>query len=87
MIIHQAIKIGLEFPDYYGENWSAFWDCLTDFPNETFIIKIINIEKVLNKFSKSIEIMLRCLKDYKNDINNNVIIKVVYVDGEYELFS
>ncbi len=26
--IHQRIKETLNFPDYYYENWSAFWDCL-----------------------------------------------------------
>ena len=24
--IHQRIKKAFHFPDFYGENWSAFWD-------------------------------------------------------------
>jgi len=27
---HNFFKKELEFPDYYGENLDAFWDCLTD---------------------------------------------------------
>ena len=26
--IHQRIKKAFDFPDFYGENWSAFWDWL-----------------------------------------------------------
>ena len=26
--MHQRFKKDLEFPDFYGENWSAFWDSL-----------------------------------------------------------
>ena len=26
--IHQRIKKAFDFPDFYGENWSAFWDLL-----------------------------------------------------------
>lgn len=26
--IHQRIKKAFNFPDFYGENWSAFWDLL-----------------------------------------------------------
>lgn len=31
---HLAIKETFGFPEYYGENWSALWDCLTDIFNE-----------------------------------------------------
>ena len=24
--IHEKLKVGFGFPDYYGKNWSAFWD-------------------------------------------------------------
>ena len=26
--LHQRIKETFDFPDFYGENWSAFWDCI-----------------------------------------------------------
>ena len=26
--LHQRIKVALDFPEHYGENWSAFWDSL-----------------------------------------------------------
>ena len=26
--MHQRIKKAFDFPDFYGENWSAFWDLL-----------------------------------------------------------
>ena len=28
--MHFVIKEALDFPDYYGCNWSALWDSLTD---------------------------------------------------------
>ena len=28
--VHERIKRAFGFPDYYGENWDAMWDCLTD---------------------------------------------------------
>jgi RNAse (barnase) inhibitor barstar len=35
---HKRIQESLEFPDYYGMNYDALWDCLTDFCCETHII-------------------------------------------------
>ncbi|RPF43277.1 barstar (barnase inhibitor) [Hydrogenoanaerobacterium saccharovorans] len=28
MEFHQRIKKAFDFPDFYGENWDAFWDLL-----------------------------------------------------------
>ena len=28
--LHQRIRKTFGFPAYYGENWDAMWDCLTD---------------------------------------------------------
>lgn len=37
--IHEKIQEGLKFPDYYGKNLDALWDCLTDMdaPVEIYI--------------------------------------------------
>lgn len=29
--LHEEMKNKLDFPDFYGENLSALWDCLTGF--------------------------------------------------------
>ena len=26
--IHERIRIAFDFPEWYGKNWSAFWDLL-----------------------------------------------------------
>ena len=39
--MHAVIWHELEFPDYYGCNWSAFWDCLTDMYGGPIHIEII----------------------------------------------
>lgn len=38
--LHQRIKVAFDFPDYYGENWDAFYDLIcTDSKAERIIIK------------------------------------------------
>lgn len=38
--LHQRIKEVFRFPDYYGENWDAFYDLMcTDSKAETVIIR------------------------------------------------
>ena len=38
--IHKRIKEAFDFPDWYGENWSAFWDLLrSDCDADKVVIK------------------------------------------------
>lgn len=42
--IHDRVKSGLGFPDYYGENWDALWDCLRDFANSQKSLRKITVK-------------------------------------------
>ena len=63
--VHQIIKDELDFPDHYGMNWSAFWDCLTDMVGDPIHIEIIGMERVQTKFPRHAEIMLDIFKKEK----------------------
>lgn len=82
--MHFVIRQALDFPDYYGCNWSAFWDCLKDMYGDPIHIEIIGLEVIERKFgdsaSKMIEILKR-FKHYANDrFSNNIKIEIVSGD-------
>ena len=79
--IHSIIKKELDFPDYYGCNWDAFWDCLTDMVGRPVNIRIIGIENIENKFNDSAKIMIEILKEFKhyrdNKYSDQINIEIV----------
>lgn len=70
--MHRVIKECLHFPWYYGENWDAFWDCITDMITIDVHIKIIGLEVLTERFPGEDEMLLECLADFKH-----------YADGKY----
>lgn len=59
--LHQRIKVAFDFPDYYGENWDAFYDLIcTDSKAERIIIlgkneMSKNLEGQFERMCKTIE--------------------------------
>ncbi|MBR6709061.1 MAG: barstar family protein [Clostridia bacterium] len=64
--IHTTIREALDWPDYYGGNWDAFWDCLTDMIGRPIYIEIIGLEVIENNFADAAETMLGILADFKH---------------------
>ena len=63
--IHNAIKNGLVFPNYYGENLDALWDCLTETVGNNVKIILKNyqfVEKADKEYAAQI---LEVFKDAK----------------------
>ena len=83
--MHAVIMYSLEFPDYYGCNWDAFWDCLTDMYGDPIYIKIIGLEVIERKFGDAAEKMIGILKEFKhfnNDLfSDNIKIEILREDG------
>ena len=83
--VHSVIKSSLDFPDYYGCNWDAFWDCLSEMYGEPVHIEIIGIDVLESKFEGVADKMIKILKRYKhfnNDFfSDNIKIDIVREDG------
>ncbi len=54
-----SIAKACEFPDYFGYNWDALWDCLTDSDVKYLTLDLTDIEKIntedFNAFKSIIE--------------------------------
>ena len=64
--MHYVIKTSLDFPDYYGCNWDAFWDCLTDMYGEPMCIEIKGLDVIKQKFGDSADMIVDILKEFKH---------------------
>ena len=65
---HEYIRKELDFPDYYGCNFDAFHDCLTDLSESVFFWVIRNPEE--RKFW--FDILLKVIRDCAS---KNIILK------------
>ena len=70
--IHKIFKKKFNFPDYYGENFDALWDLISEnkniLPNK-IIFK--NFKDYSNKYENYSKILKKILNDYKHQINNS----------------
>ena len=86
--MHAVIWHSLDFPDYYGCNWSAFWDCLTDMYGDPIHIEIIGLDVIERKFgADTTQKMLEILKRFKHS-NNDLFsdsIKIELVSGDVRI--
>ena len=64
--MHQRIKKAFDFPDFYGENWDAFWDLLR---NECDMDKVIVLgeEAVSEDLKPSVKMINEILQELKED--------------------
>ena len=62
--LHERIKTGMGFPDWYGRNWSAFWDMINKETDCEFIT-IKGSKTVTKELEKSVEIMRELLEKNK----------------------
>ena len=77
--MHAVIWKALAFPDYYGCNWSAFWDCLTDMYGDPIHIKIIGLDVIERKFDGVAEKMLSILERFKH-FNHDLFAKDITIE-------
>lgn len=68
--LHSLLKEKLGFPNFYGENWDAFWDAITglvELPLQIHIVGWTCLEKNLRADAK-------VLKEFFADYNEEVYL-------------
>ncbi len=64
--IHQRIKKTFDFPDFYGQNWDAFWDLLRN-ECDANKIEVLGEDTVSKELEPSIEMINEILQELKED--------------------
>jgi RNAse (barnase) inhibitor barstar len=62
--LHNEVAAALQFPGYYGENWDAMDECITDLawmPAQWYLVHVDGIELVLPEDEKNFNIFLKVL--------------------------
>ena len=75
--LHKRIKTDFNFPDFYGENWDAFWDCITDINGIPLYIEIHNFNVLAEKLFEESEYLIDSLKRLKHYGNDKYRAKVL----------
>ena len=77
--LHLKFKTELDFPDFYGMNWDAFWDTITgliEMPDELILI---NFDKLEDTLSSDAEILRDLITDYNHlGRDSEIAIEQVY---------
>lgn len=76
--IHRVLKESFGFPEYYGANWDALWDCLNDlfFSSEEALVKICGISILDKEMQAYLKPMFELFSDISDD-NPNIIFKSI----------
>lgn len=75
--IHKILKDGFDFPNYYGENLSALWDCLRyyDF-DEDIKISVVGTSKTPKELHEYIGKMLNIFSRVHTE-EPNIIFEII----------
>lgn len=67
--IHLILKESFGFPEYYGENWDALWDCLDDFffAKENIVVEIHGYKQLEDALQNECKKMLEIFDDLREE--------------------
>ena len=82
--MHFVIREALDWPEYYGCNWDAFRDCLTNMVGRPIYIEIIGLNVIEQKFDNSAKTMVDILREFKHYQDDEFVneIKIEIVSGD-----
>ncbi|SFX09865.1 ribonuclease inhibitor [Thermoactinomyces sp. DSM 45891] len=64
--LHKLLKEKLGFPDYYGENLDALWDCLTGYIEPT-ALQWLNFQDSFENLSDEVEEVVVVMREAEKE--------------------
>lgn len=74
--LHRRIQSTFDFPAYYGKNWDAMWDCLTDVFMENGVCRVIHIkgfDTMSNDLQNDCQAMKKIFSHLQQDFPDTII--------------
>ncbi len=72
--VHARLAAAFSFPDYYGANWDAFWDCVSTLDPIPQKIEIHGMESLSVNLPRDATILKKCLSDLQTRPEGTSII-------------
>jgi RNAse (barnase) inhibitor barstar len=63
---HEYVSKKLDFPAYYGQNFDAFWDCLTDMDSKSKI-RVEGLSDFKKNLPDAYDKFKKCIDDYRQE--------------------
>jgi RNAse (barnase) inhibitor barstar len=64
--MHERFKTALNFPEHYGRNWDAFWDCIMCDSSVEYI-EIYGENSIANELRPMLETLHEILEEAKEE--------------------
>ena len=71
--LHLIFKQQLNFPDFYGNNWDAFWDSITGLVEMPQILILKNWDAFVARFPKDCVILNKIIIYFNKENNGSQI--------------
>jgi ribonuclease inhibitor len=66
--IHKKLQTALDFPEYYGGNWSALWDMLSGYIDYSVLIKLKGLNSLPLELRDSSKMLLKIFNRAKEQL-------------------
>ncbi|WP_431512394.1 barstar family protein [Variovorax sp. DAIF25] len=66
--LQQRLSRSLEFPDWYGKNWDAFWDAITGLVDMPHQLRLLGWQTLKDRLPLDAELLRACLEKMQKEL-------------------